>query len=250
MAAAVVLAITSACRVDVGVGVEAADDGSGEVRVAARLDGDAVARLVGATGATPAERLEFADLVAAGWEVDGPTMLADGGLEVVITQRYDDPADAARLFAELGGTSGPFEGLRLTQERTFFTTKTVLTGAVDLERGLETFTDPELRAALEATDGAPFGVSTEQLEQRFGASIDRLLGLQLAVALPGTIEANAPAEAGNGAVWPLPLGERTAIEAMSERRNVRNLAALAVAATSALALGGLLLVRLRRRTPA
>ncbi|MDQ3106689.1 MAG: hypothetical protein M3Q68_02665, partial [Actinomycetota bacterium] len=220
------------------------------VRVAARLDADAVTRLVGATGATPAERLELADLVAAGWEVEGPTMQADGGLEVVITQRYDDPAEAARLFADLGGPAGPFDGLRLTQERTFFTTKTVLAGAVDLERGLEAFTDPELRAALEATDGAPLGVSTEQLEQRFGAALDRLVGLQLAVALPGAIEANAPTEAGNGAVWPLPLGERTAIEATSERRNVRNLVALAVAATSAVALVGLVALRPRRRPPA
>jgi hypothetical protein len=241
---------TSACRVDVSVGIDADDHGGGEVRVAALLDADAVNQLVGSQAGSPgavdpATRIKVDDLVAAGWDVEGPTKQEDGGLEVVATHPYEDAAEGGRLIAEVGGDPGPFRDIDLRQERGFFTTTTHFRGTVDLAAGLAAFTDPDLRAALQASEGAPLGVTTEQLEQRLGGALNRLFGLQVAVRLPGDVESNAPTETDNGAVWAPSLGERVVLEASSERWNVANIVFLAVAVVAAAALV-VVLVRRRR----
>lgn len=244
----------SACRVDVSVGVDANADGSGRVRAAAVLDADAVDQLVGEAAGDPAQadptkRIKVDDLRAAGWTVTGPAPTDDGGLEVVATQRYDDAADARRLLAEVAGDPGPFRDVSLRQTRSFFKTRTDFAGTVDLDAGLGAFTDPDLRSALEATDEAPLGVTTAQLEARLGEAIDRMFGLQVAVRLPGRVTSNAPTETDNGAVWAPSLGEEVVLEASSERWNVGNLIALAVAVASALGLAAVLAGRRRQPNP-
>ena len=252
VAAAVLSSLgTSACRVDVSVGLDANPDGTGEVRAAALLDADAVTELVGqAAGnpasADPASRIKVDDLRKAGWKIEGPTPAGegDGGLEVVATHPYADAAEARRLLTEVAGDPGPFKDITLRQERGFFKTTTHFTGTVDLDAGLGAFTDPELRQALQATDDAPLGVTQEQLERRLGAALDRIFGLQVAVRLPGKIStSNAPTETDNGAVWAPRLGEEVTLEAASERWNVGNIVAL----VAALAAAAALLVTLLRR---
>lgn len=232
------------------VGIDADADGGGRVRASAVLDGDAVDRLVGeAAGdpetSDPATRIKVDDLREAGWTVTGPEPTPGGGLEVVVSHDYDDAAEARRLLAEIAGDPGPIRDVVLRQERTFFKTVTEFEATFDLAAGLGSFTDPELREALEATPEAPLGVTAEQLERQLGEAIDRMLGLHVAVRLPGPVTSNAPTATGNGAVWTPRLGEEIALEARSERWNVGNLVALAVALTTAGALAALLIARRR-----
>jgi hypothetical protein len=215
--AAVLLAVaavacTGACRVDVSVGLDARADGGGQVQITARLD----------------------DLRDAGWRIEGPTPQDDGGLEVVATHPFDDDEEAEALLEDVGA----LQDFDLEQERSFFTTTTKVHGTVDLQEGLGTFTDPDLEQALGATPEAPLGVGIAALEKRFGAPIDRLLGLQLAARLPGDLDAdetNAPTIAGRTAVWSPALGSRLTVEAQSHRWNVRNVVLLAITVVAGLA---------------
>ena len=251
--AAVLVALgSSACRVDVSVGLDSGADGTGRVRARATLDAEAVTELVGQAAGSPetvdpATRIKLDDLREAGWTIDGPSPTDGGGLEVVATHDYDDPQEARRLLAEVGGTeaTSPFKAIDLRQERGFFRTTTRFRGTVDLDAGLGSFTDPELRRALEATPDAPIGITQEQLERRLGEAVDRMFGLQFAVRLPGRLQdANAPTRTDDGAVWAPRLGEEVTLEATSERWNVVNVVALAIALTTAAVL---LAVLLRRR---
>ena len=235
---------TGACRVDVSVGIDADDRGGGEVRARARLDGPAVTQL---GGPDPGDRIRLDDLKKAGWEIEGPTEQDDGGLEIVATHDFESRQEAEALIADLGGAPGPLRSFTVTQRRTFLKTTTDFEGTVDLEAGLGAFTDPELQDALGATADAPLGVTSQALEQRLGAALDRMFGLQVAVRLPGTVESNAPTETENGAVWAPSLGEQVVLEATGEQWNVANIAGAAVATLSGLALAGVLLTRTRAR---
>jgi hypothetical protein len=233
------VAFTGACRVDVSVGLDADPDGGGQVRVNARLDEAAVAQL---GGARPGDRLRLADLRKAGWEVEGPTKQDDGGLEVTASHPFDDADEARALLDDVG----PLRGFVVEQHRSFFRTTTRVAGAVDLAKGLGTFADPDLAHALGATPDAPLGVRVDALEQRFGAPIDRLLGLQLAVRLPGKLDAdatNAPTTAGDTAVWAPALGSRVDVEAEARRWNVRNVVLLALTLAAGVALAALTVTR-------
>lgn len=241
----VVALFTGGCKVDVSVGIDVASGGGGEVRATARLDRAAVAHL---GGETPEKRLAVADLTEAGWKVSGPTVLPDGGIEVEARQRFTDAAGAARLVRDLAGEEGAFRDFDLRQQRTFLKTVTSFRSAVDLTPGLGAFTDERLREALAGAEGAALGVTDEQLEARFGAPVERLFGLQVAVDLPATAETNAPTESGGAAVWAPELGARTVLEATSERWNVRNILATAVALAATVLLVVVLVVRRRRFT--
>ena len=234
---------TSACRVDVSVGIAANDRGGGEVRAQARLDGPAVAQL---GGPDPGDRIRLEDLERAGWDIEGPTMQDDGGLEIVATHPFDSPEEAEALVEDLGGDPGPLRSFVVSQRRTFLRTTTEFTGTVDLAAGLGAFTDPELQEALGARADAPLGVTTQALEQRLGAALDRLFGLQVAVRLPGKVESNAPTETANGAVWAPSLGDEVLLEATSEQWNVGNIVGASVALLSALALAAVMVSRRRR----
>ena len=226
------------------VGIDADDHGGGEVRAQARLDGSAVSQL---GGPDPGKRIRVADLERAGWKIEGPTTQDDGGLEIVATHRYDTPQEAEALVADLGGDPGPLRNFDVTQRRTFLKTTTDFKGTVDLQAGLGAFTDPDLQRALGATAEAPLGVTTQALEKRLGAALDRLFGLQVAVRLPGDVESNAPTETDNGAVWAPSLGEEVVLEATSEQWNVANIAGATTAVVSALALAAVLTSTAARR---
>ena len=237
--AVLAVALGGACRVDVGVALDADDDGGGEVRVTAYLDGAAVAQL---GGPEPGDRLRLDDLRDAGWRIDGPTAKDDGGLQIVATHDFGDAAEAEALLEDVG----PLRGFELEQERSFFTTTTRLRGAVDLSEGLGAFTDADLEALLGAGPDAPLGVRVDALEKRFGAPIDQLFGLQVAVRLPGDVDAdetNAPTSARGTAVWSPALGERMPVEAESRLWNVRNAVLLGLTVVAGLALLALTVTR-------
>lgn len=240
--------MTGACRVDVGVEVEAGADGTGEVRAGAVLDAAAVAQL---GGETPEKRLALADLADAGWVVDGPTERPDGGLEVEVRHEFDDLAEADALITELAGKDGPLRGFALSRERSFAKTTTRFRGVVDLTGGLGAFTDPDLRAALEGPNGEPLGVDDGQLARHFAKPVAEMFGFSVAADLPGRVTSNAalegPDSQAGAARWVPQLGQTVTLEATSETWNVVNLASAGIAGTASVLLAGVLFDRRRRR---
>ncbi len=236
----------SACQMRVEVGVDAHEDGSGMVRVAVGLDGDAVHKLGGIDHLRAIVKVD--DLTASGWKVTGPAARRDGFVWLEATKPFDTPEQAAAVLEEVAG--GPFHDFHLERDRTFARTTLRFAGTVDFSQGLESFSDPELTAAL---DGQPLGQDVAAIEKQFGGSLDRLVHVKVAVRLPGAVSSNAPGQANNGAVWEPRLSDDAPAMLTAESRvwHRATLAFLVLAALAAFALLVFLLVivadRLRHR---
>lgn len=235
LGAAVALVLLAGCRVGVTVGVDAEADGTGRVRALVTLDKDAAARVPDL-----ADQLRTDDLVAAGWELEGPRPTEEGGVEVEATKRFRTAGEAAQVVEELSGPAGPFRDFRLQRTRSFFKTRTALAGTVDLTSGIEAFSDEALQRRL---DGSPLGFDPAELERRLGTTLGRIFEFRVVARLPGDTDSNAPTQAGNGAVWRPTLGERVELTATAEQWNARNLGAATI---SVLAAAGFVLVLYRR----
>ena len=235
--AVAIAATTSACRVDASVGIDAEADGTGRVRATVELDRAAYRELQDA-----GTKIRSADLTAAGWRVQGPTATDDGGAVIVATHDFDSPEEVDELVDELGGApDGPFRDVRLRVDRSFAKTTSEFSATVDLQRGVDAFTDERMRAALR---GDALGLGAEALQERLGAALDRVFGLRIAVRLPGETESNAP---GDVAAWSPKLGERVTLEARAERWNVLPLALSALGLLAAAgAIGVFALTRYRK----
>lgn len=219
MLAPLLLVLLGACRAEALVQLEVDEAGVGFLTATLSLD-EAAAEKVGDLGGYVAAE----DLRAAGWTV---TSSAD---RVSIRRPVDGPGDVNAAFDALTGAGGPFAGLEFDRDQGFVSTRTSLSGEVDLSRGLAAFGDE----GLTRLTGSPIGVDAP----------DSVLGLTLAVELPGNEEVDA---AGGRASWPLPLGQKTEIRAESVDLNWLGLGSAAVAVLAALAL---LVAGLRSRRPA
>jgi hypothetical protein len=195
----VLVLVLSACTLDLEVAVDVRSDGSGAVDVEATVDAGALQRVGGDLG----EVLDLDGLRAEGWTVDGPTATDDGGATVRLRQGFADPEEATEVLAELAGpeADGPFRDLRVEVDRSAFRTRWRFGGAVDLERGLA------LPGVAPQADGEPLPEDLDQLEERLGDSLDRLLRLRIGVRLPGDVRSNATTKADNGAVWQVRFGD-------------------------------------------
>jgi hypothetical protein len=222
------------------VGIDAHPDGSGLVRATVTLDRDAVAQVPDL-----ASQLRVADLKAAGWRVDGPAPVANGGMEVKASKRFATPAEATVVVSQLSGAEGPFQGFRVRRTRSFAKTRLSFSGTVDLAKGIGSFSDAELRQRLGGTD---VGFDPAQLEGRLGRSLSRIFPVRVVARLPGSVSSNAPTRAGNGAQWSPTFGEKVTLTASSTQWNTRPLAAAGLAVVSALALVALAVSRLLRRS--
>ena len=123
------------------------------------------------------------------------------------TKPFGTPDEAAEIMQEVNGDRGPFRSFEVVKRTSFARTTWDFSGDYDFGAGLAAFSDEELTQAL---DGQPVGQSVEEIEKQLGAAIDRLVGIQVVVRLPGDVSSNAPLETDNGAVWRLSLqrGER------------------------------------------
>src|SRR5690606_38183981 len=92
---ALALLVLTGCRADVTVGVDVEEDGSGVVEVTVELDADAVARVEGL------DDLRTDDLEDAGWAVAAPEETDDGGLVLVASKPFVDPADLTAVLGEV-----------------------------------------------------------------------------------------------------------------------------------------------------
>ena len=163
----------SACRVDATVTVDVADDGTGHVDVVIQLDAEAVDAIGGLD-----ERVRVADLIDAGWTVDGPHGTTGGlagettdgattggtGAQVAVRKAFDHPDQLGAVLAEVVGPAA-ISNVLLVRQREFAETTWSLDGRIDLSAGLDLLADAELAAVL---DGLPFARSDAELAELAG----------------------------------------------------------------------------------
>ena len=225
----------AACELRTELNVTVEDDGSGEVEVGLGLDEEGVAEQPDLL-----DDLEFEDLVDAGWRVSEPTEEADGFTWVRVRRRFDHPDELAPLVEQVAAEDGPFRDFRLERDPGFASTEYRFHGVVDFSAGVGPLTDdPELTEAL---GDEPL----ELVEDRLGRAVDELIGVQVAVRLPGDVSSNAPTRASNGAVWRPSVLEPEAVEltATSSITRTERLLWLAVAVAAGFALVLVLAVRI------
>lgn len=232
----VVLALCgAACELRTEVNVSVEEDGSGVLEIGVGLDEEGMAEQPGLL-----EDLEFGDLIEAGWQVTEPTEEGDGYTWVRVSRRFDHPDELAPLVEQVAAEDGPFRDFRLERDQEFAETRYRFHGVVDFSEGVGSVTDdPELGEALGADP-------LELIEDRLGRAVDELVGVQVAVRLPGDVQSNAPTQASNGAVWTPSVLESEAVEltATSSVARTERLLWLGVAVVGAFALVLLLAIRL------
>ena len=131
------------CRMDVNVGIDIAEDGSGTVNVAVGVDDDLLARVPGAV-----DHVHLDDLTQAGWKVTGPTKEADGNTWVHLSRPFANPAEMKEILGEINGPGGPLGTFDLVISEEWDKTTWTLTGSAGLTDGVAGFVDPALAEAF------------------------------------------------------------------------------------------------------
>ena len=163
------------CRVDLGVDMTVEPDGTGTITLVATADADVIVAVP-----TLAEELATDDIVAAGWTIEGPTPLPDGGLTVTVSHDFVSDEEATNLLNSLGP---PFNQMVMTRNTSGDDTTTRLAGLLGLPDGFESFADEDLIAAV---GSVPFA---EQIAAS-GATPDSAIGAVFRAELPGRIDAD------------------------------------------------------------
>jgi hypothetical protein len=163
----------AACRVDIAVDVVVEADGSGRISVVTTADADVV-------GVVPtiADELAVDDIVAAGWQLDGPTATADGGLTLTISHDFVSAEEATNLLNSLGP---PFNQMSIQRTTAGDETTTQLSGLLGLPNGFESFADDEL---ITAVGSLPFA---EEIAAS-GATPESSMSSVIRAELPGDID--------------------------------------------------------------
>ena len=117
-----------------------ADDGTGTITVVATADAAVVAAVP-----TLASELALDDVVAAGWELQGPTATADGGLTLTISHSFTSPDEATNLLNSIGP---PFNQMSVQRTTVNNDTTTTLHGLLGLSDGFAAFADDDLVTAV------------------------------------------------------------------------------------------------------
>lgn len=192
--------LLASCRLDATVTVEMHDDGSGVVTVAAVADAELAKEVPNL-----ADELRLGDVRAAGWQVKGPTGTKAGGLRITLTHDFRDADEATALLSSLGG---PFADLTVMRtidgEGDDASALNSVSGRAVLQQGFDGFAD---QALLQSTSGTPFG-------DRLGnAQPSRLMGIELHVDLPGSVEQTNGTDEDGIMTWTIPLdGSRQGID--------------------------------------
>jgi hypothetical protein len=193
LALCVCVAALAGCRVDLSVDVDVEPDGTGTITMVATADAEVVAAVP-----TLAEELALDDIVAAGWTIEGPTPLPDGGLTITLTRGFTSDAEATNLLNSLGP---PFNQMAMTRNTSGDDTTTRLTGLLGLPDGFESFADEDLIAAV---GSVPFA---EQIAAS-GATPESSIGAVIRTTLPGQIDdaqTNGTRLGDNQLEWRVPM---------------------------------------------
>jgi len=207
------LVLLTGCQATVGVDATVRRDGTGTVVAMATLDKAAV-------NATGDLNVHAGDLAPTGWTV--LERGAPGGGRVVVARRpFRGAVDFAKAMRELGP---PFAGFTMTRSRSLFRTITAVTGAVDLRKGIEAFSDARLTEQLGSA-----GLGLQPADQ---AALRTSLKFNLALAVPGAHK-----------TFPLQLGARTPVRVSATAWNTDVLFPALLAIFLAFALAVLMLWR-------
>ncbi len=163
---ALVLALAG-CRMDVHVGIDVAEDGSGTVSVAVGVDDDLLARVPGA-----ADRVRLTDLSAAGWKVTAPAKEGDGNTWVHLSKPFANPAELKEILGEINGPGGPLGAFDLVITDEWDKTTWRVTGSAGLTGGVDSFVDPDLAAAFGSSKPLSELIERERSPDRAGAQPD------------------------------------------------------------------------------
>ncbi len=194
----------AACRVDIAVDVAIEPDGTGRIAVVTTADAEVIEVVP-----TIADELAIDDILAAGWEVDGPISTDDGGLTLTISHDFLSAEEATNLLNSLGP---PFNQMSVQRTTDGDETTTQLSGLLGLSNGFETFADDDL---ITAVGSIPFAAEITAS----GATPESSMSAVIRAELPGVIDP----ERTNGTFlddgrleWVIPLdGEITEWRAIS-----------------------------------
>jgi hypothetical protein len=216
LAAALLVLVLAACKVDTTTDVVIRQDGSGTVGVTVDLDQEAVAALGGV------DDLRTADLDAAGWKVAPPAPDGDGGMTLSATKPFAGPGELAAIFQEINGPGGPFLQPQFARERSTFRNRYHFEATVDLQAPLAALDDPQLRDLLTQN-----GADVDQLRSQFGNNVAQSVTAHLVVTMPGA----------DSRSWDVAAGQRAEADvSTSATRNAQVTKVLVAAALAAIAL--------------
>lgn len=185
--------LLTGCRVDFRLDVDARDDGSGTITVTADLDNQAVALVPGL-----AEDLRLDDLLASGWQVEGPTQINNGGLRVRLTYDFESPAEANAALAQINGANGPLLAPSLKRTVSGREVATTFDATLQFVGGIEAFSDAELSSLI---GRAPWSSTAEKL----GVDPMQSVSFTLVARLPGEVRKTTGTSGEGGVVWSAPL---------------------------------------------
>ena len=159
--------------------------------------------------------------------------MKDDGRSVTAEREFDSPEEGRSVLAQLG----PFRELRLQTKRSLLTTKTQVSGILDLSAGLATFSDDDLRKKL---GGPGLGLDPAAVKEATGADLAQLLTLAVSVVVPGKTVRLEPK-----------LGATVPINASAEQYNVQSIGFLVLAALAGVWALVLItrIIRRKRHTP-
>lgn len=198
LAAVAMALVLASCNVDITLDVAMKPDGSGTITLTLVADAEVVER---APNLTTDLRLD--DARAAGWTVQGPTPGDTGGLQLVLTHPFATPAEATSILASMNGVSGPLKGITLERTKKDDTTTYSLGGLLQVDGGLDAFSDADLFAALGST--TPYSAQAAAA----GVTPAQAVTFTFRAKLPGTVKTSTAtagsASAPAGLAWGVPL---------------------------------------------
>lgn len=194
---------------DIRLDVTADDTGAGTVQVTVDVDAEAVTLIPGL-----ASDIRYDDLVAAGWAIEGPFQVNNGGLRVILKYPFESPAEATLALQQISGPNGPLKDPQLKRTVDGRLVSTTLDATIQFVGGLETFSDMALTSAI---GDPPWTNAAEKL----GVTdpMDAVT-LTLVARLPGKVKKSTGTEGEGGVTWNAPT-DGTALSvvagAVSER---------------------------------
>lgn len=199
----------SSCRVEQAISLEVERNGSGKVIVTATADKEVIERVP-----ELAADIRTDDLVAAGWEVDGPEPTEEGGLTITVTRDFDNPAEATVILGQVNGARGPLREVVLTRSGKDTNSVFTLAGRLEVNGGLQAFVDD---ATFELLESAPYADDIAEAGVDLGAAV----GLNFRVRLPGEVDSTTGVQSGGAITWLVPMdGSRIDIATTSTNVDV------------------------------
>lgn len=194
---AVCLLALTACRLDVVVEVAMEPDGTGVVTVDATADAELVDQFPDLV-----DDLRLDDATANGWEIDGPTPLEGGGMQLALTHPFSSAAELANVLTSIGPPLTQMAAART--EGADGQIVNGINGNMVLADGYESFADAALVAAV---GGQPFADEIAAA----GVPVDEAFSFTYRVALPGDLQsAESGTDIGDGVIeWVAPLDGST-----------------------------------------